>query len=183
MHTKIGRALVLGAGVAGIRAALDLAQLGYKVTLAEREAYTGGMLMRLDHQFPSNHCGICRMLPTIGRQSVLEHCLRKGLFHENIEVLTGTELADLEGEPGSFEAVLRRRDNPVDPALCVGCGVCAQVCPVEIPDPFNLGLSKKKAAYRPLPHAPASPYLIDTRRLHPVPGLRDGLSHRGHFPG
>ena len=76
---KIGKALVVGAGISGIRAALDLAETGYGVTLVDRAPHMGGVLSQLDYQFPSNHCGMCKMLPVVDRDAASQYCLRKGL--------------------------------------------------------------------------------------------------------
>ncbi len=161
MSKKIGRALVVGAGISGIRSALDLAEIGYGVTLIDREPHIGGLLSQLDHQFPSNHCGMCKMLPLVKRDQSAQLCLRKGLFHENIDILLNTELMDLSGEPGCYSATLREKPTWVDSDRCVGCGACEAVCPVEIPDVFNQGLSSHKAIYLPIPHTIPNPYVID----------------------
>ena len=161
MKRKRGTAMVVGAGIAGIRAALDLAEVGYGVTLVEREAHIGGILRQLDYQFPSDHCGMCRMLPLFQRDAASQHCLRRGLFHENIEILLSTEVAAIEGEPGKFQVTLRQQPSWVDPDRCVGCGRCVPVCPVEVPDDFNAGLTTRKAIYLPVPHALPNAYAID----------------------
>ncbi len=161
MKTKIGKALVVGAGIAGIRTALDLAETGYRVTLIDRAPHLGGVLSMLDHQFPSDHCGMCKMLPLVDRDSASQYCLRKGLFHRNIDILLSTEVASVSGEAGRYEVVLKERPTWVDPHLCTGCGACVPVCPVEVPDEFNSGLSTRKAIYLPVPHAVPNPYIID----------------------
>jgi len=161
MGKKIGKALVVGAGISGIRSALDLAENGYGVTLIDREPHMGGILTQLDHQFPSNHCGMCKMLPLVKRDQSAQFCLRKGLFHENIDIRLNTELIDLSGEPGSFSASLREKPTWVDPNRCVGCGACEAVCPVVVADAFNQGLSSHKAIYLPIPHTIPNPYVID----------------------
>jgi len=161
MQTKIGKALVIGAGISGIRAALDLAEFGYGVTLVERAPHIGGILSQLDYQFPTDRCGMCKMLPLVERDAGSQFCLRKGLFHDNIDIKLSTQLASVEGEPGQFKVALRQESNPVDPTLCIGCGKCVEVCPVETEDRFNAGLGRRKAIYLPVPHAIPNAYRID----------------------
>ncbi|MGD9159922.1 MAG: FAD-dependent oxidoreductase, partial [Desulfobacteraceae bacterium] len=161
MKQKIGKALVAGAGISGIRAALDLAEVGYGVTLIDRSPHLGGVLSQLDYQFPTNQCGMCKMLPLVNRDASSQYCLRKGLFHENIEIMLSTELSGLEGEPGHFQVRLKQKPDWVDPGLCIGCGKCAEVCPVDVEDIFNAGLTSRKAIYLPDPHAIPNPYQID----------------------
>ena len=158
---KIGKALVVGAGIGGIRAALDLAETGYGVTLIDRAPHIGGILSQLDNQFPTNHCGMCKMLPLVQRDAASQFCLRKGLFHENIDLLLSTELTAVEGEPGRFTVALRQGPHYVDPDRCIGCGRCTGVCPVDVPDRFNAGLTLRKAIYLPVPHAIPNPFVID----------------------
>jgi len=161
MKKKVGKALVVGAGISGIRTALDLAEFGYGVTLIDRAPNMGGILSQLDYQFPTDRCGMCKMLPLVDRDAASQYCLRKGLFHENIEILLSTELHSVEGEPGNFQVTLRQKPSWVDPELCIGCGDCVPVCPVEVPDAFNTGLVSRKAIYLPVPHAIPNPYVID----------------------
>lgn len=102
MTDRIGRTLVIGAGISGIRASLDLAQAGYQVLLLEQSDRVGGLLSQLDTQFPTSTCGMCRMLPMMERDRVDPQCLRRGLAHENLEICTATDLVSLKGEPGNF---------------------------------------------------------------------------------
>jgi heterodisulfide reductase subunit A len=161
MDKKIGKALVLGAGISGIRASIDLAQMGYRVTLADRAPHMGGILSQLDYQFPTDRCGMCRMLPMMDRDAGVQTCLRKGLFHENIEILLGTTLGAVEGEPGRFEVSLNQTSRAIDPDRCIGCGLCSEACPVSVPDDFNAGLTRRKAVYLPVPHNIPNVYTID----------------------
>lgn len=154
-------ALVVGAGIGGIRAALDLAETGLKVALIDARPSLGGILTQLDHQFPTDHCGMCKMLPLTQRDQSSQYCLRKGIFHKNIDIHLHTELSGLEGDPGKFQATLRRRSTFVDPTRCVSCGLCAEVCPVRVPSEFNAGLGQRTAVYLPVPHNIPNHYVVD----------------------
>ncbi len=161
MKKKIGSSLVVGTGISGIRSALDMAEQGYQVTLIDRAPNLGGILTQLDYQFPTDHCGMCKMLPLVERDASSQYCLRKGLFHENIDIMLSTELANLEGEPGKYQVTLRQKPTMVDSERCIGCGECSRVCPVEVPDEFNAGLTMRKAVYLPVPHNIPNTYVVD----------------------
>lgn len=152
MDRNIGKVMVVGAGVSGIRAALDLAETGYEVILTESSPAIGGILAKLDYQFPTDHCGMCRMLPFVGREHASQFCMRKTLFHDNITIVPDTEVVACEGEPGAFQVTLQHRARWVDTEVCMGDGECVSVCPVEVKDEFNEGLTLRKAIYRPVPH-------------------------------
>jgi len=161
MVLKQGRALVVGAGISGIRSALDLAETGCDVTLIDAAPHMGGMLTKLEHQFPTDGCGMCRMLPMADRDSCFQGCLRKGLVHEAVDIMLSTRLVKIDGEPGSYRVTLETEPSIVDPELCTGCNRCSEVCPVTIRDPFNLGLSETKAIYLPVPQAIPNIYTVD----------------------
>jgi heterodisulfide reductase subunit A2 len=131
---KIGAVLVQGGGIAGVQAALDLANSGFKVYLVERDAAIGGMMAHLDKTFPTGDCATCIVSPK------LVECAR----NLNIEILTLSELVGLEGEPGRFRAFVKRHPRYVDENKCTGCSECTLVCPVEIPDEFNRCLGTRK---------------------------------------
>ena len=190
MKKKIGSGLVVGAGISGIRSALDLAEVGYHVTLIDKAPNLGGTLTQLDYQFPNDHCGMCRMLPLVERDASSQFCLRKGLFHENIDILLSTQLVSLEGEPGKFQATLRQKPTMVDPERCFGCGECSRVCPVEVPDEFNAGLTMRKAIYLPVPHNIPNTYVVDMtsctmcgecEKVCPTKAIDFGMEARGRF--
>lgn len=162
MNREIGKVLVMGAGVAGIRAALDLAETGYKVLLTESSPAIGGILSKLDYQFPTDHCGMCRMLPFVGREYASQFCMRKSLFHDNITILPETEVVGCQGEAGNFDVTLRHRAQMVDTQVCIGGGECVEVCPVVVKDEFNEGLTRREAIYRPIPHNLPNLYVIDS---------------------
>ena len=153
--------MVIGAGISGIRIALDLAETGYHIYLIEKAAAIGGILSQLDHQFPNNHCGMCRLLPMFDRDSGAQLCLRKGLLHENITILTSTEVESVSGNPGQLSVTMIQSPQGVDPERCVVCGECEAVCPVSVSDTFNGGLSQRKAIYLPIPHQFSTTRTID----------------------
>ena len=96
-----GTVLVAGAGISGVKAAIELAESGYKVILTNDSPQMGGILAKLDYQFPTDHCGMCRMLPMVGREYASQYCMRKSLFHENIEILPFTEITSVQGDAGN----------------------------------------------------------------------------------
>jgi heterodisulfide reductase subunit A-like polyferredoxin len=131
---KIGAVLVQGGGIAGVQASLDLANSGFKVYLVERDAAIGGMMAHLDKTFPTGDCATCIVSPK------LVECAR----NLNVEILTLSELAGLKGEPGHFQATVRRFPRFVDEDKCTGCSECTQACPIDIPDEFNRCLGTRK---------------------------------------
>ncbi len=146
-----GSVLVVGGGIAGVQAALDLANSGFLVHLVEKTTAIGGKMSQLDKTFPTNDCSACILSPK------LVECGR----HFNINLLTLSDLISLEGEPGSFTAVVRQRPRYIDPDKCIACGLCAEKCPKKVDDEYNLGISKRKAAYLSFPQAVPLKYAID----------------------
>ena len=148
---KIGSITVIGGGIAGIQAALDAANAGFKVHLVEEKPYVGGIMAQLDKTFPTDDCAACMMGPKLVE-------LAK---HPAIEISAYTEVLGLEGEAGRFQLTLKKKARAVDPEKCIGCGLCAEKCPVKIPDPFNLGLNQRRAIYLSYPQAVPLVYTID----------------------
>lgn len=148
---KIGSVLVVGGGIGGIQASLDLADSGYYVYLVEETPAIGGTMPQLDKTFPTNDCSMCILSPK------LVECGR----HLNIEVLTCSELQSVEGIPGDFSVKIKRRPGYIDPDKCTGCGECASVCPVSVPNEFDEGLVDRKAISRPYPQAVPNVFTID----------------------
>jgi heterodisulfide reductase subunit A-like polyferredoxin len=142
--------MVVGAGIAGVQAALDLANAGFYVHLVEKKSAIGGVMAQLDKTFPTNDCSMCIISPK------LVECGR----HLNIEILTLSEVKSIAGGPGNFKVTVETQPRFVDPAKCTGCGTCTEVCPVRIPDEFNLGLGEGKAIYRLYPQAIPSTFAI-----------------------
>jgi heterodisulfide reductase subunit A-like polyferredoxin len=153
----VGAVMVVGGGIAGMQASLDLAEQGFKVYLVEAKSAIGGHMAQLDKTFPTNDCAMCTISPKLvetGR-------------HLNIEILTNTEVLGVEGEAGDFTARLRRKPRYIDPLKCVGCGDCEKVCPIALPDEFNEGLSNRRAAYRLYPQAIPAAYAIEKKGIAP----------------
>jgi len=142
------RALVVGAGVAGITAALDLAHAGFQVYLVEKEPYVGGHLALLNKLYWGGNAP--EVLTSLTRQ----------LSNPRIEVLTNSEVVEVGGHLGNFDVRVARRPRYVD-ERCNVCGKCAEVCPVSVPDGVNLGLSRRKAIYLPIPNCQPARYVLD----------------------
>ncbi|MEM4729114.1 MAG: CoB--CoM heterodisulfide reductase iron-sulfur subunit A family protein [Thermoplasmata archaeon] len=149
-----GSALVIGGGIAGIQAALDLAEAGVKVHLVERSPSIGGRMAQLDKTFPTNDCSICILAPKMA------DCYG----HPNINVLTCSELIELHGEAGNFTARIMKRARYVDEDRCTGCGECMDKCPTKVPNEFDYGMSVRKAIYIPFMQAVPRVALIDRDR-------------------
>ncbi|MDI6690379.1 MAG: CoB-CoM heterodisulfide reductase HdrA2 [Candidatus Bathyarchaeota archaeon] len=146
-------ALVIGGGVAGIQAALDLADTGYKVYLVEKEPSIGGMMARIDKTFPTMDCSICILAP---KMSDVGH-------HPNIELLTNSEVVEVKGYIGNFHVKVLKKPRYVK-SDCTACGECAKVCPVIAPNEFDAGLAIRHAIYTPFAQAVPSTYIIDMNR-------------------
>jgi heterodisulfide reductase subunit A len=159
-ETSFGDVMVVGGGISGIQAALDLASSGYKVFLVERAPTIGGKMAQLDKTFPTNDCSMCIESPKF------IECDR----HPNIEILTYTEVDTVKGEAGDFEVTLTRKPRYVNEDLCTGCTVCAEYCPIPVPDLFNQELSDNKAIHIYFSQAvPLVPYIDERCRF-----LEDG---------
>ena len=150
---KAGSVLVVGGGIAGIQAALDLADRGFKVYLVEKTPSIGGRMSQLDKTFPTMDCSICILAPKmidVGRS-------------QNIRLLPFSELKEVHGEPGNFSVRLLRKSRFVDEEKCTGCSDCTEVCPVPLPNEFDMGLGTRKAIYRPFPQAVPKVFVIDKK--------------------
>jgi len=143
--------MVVGGGIAGIQASLDLAESGYKVYLVERSPAIGGTMAQLDKTFPTNDCSMCILSPK------LVECAR----HRNIEVITYANVQDVNGEPGNFTVSVKKRARYVNEELCTGCGVCQEKCPSKAPSEFEQGLGLRKAIYVPYAQAVPNVPVID----------------------
>jgi heterodisulfide reductase subunit A len=149
--------LIVGAGIGGMQSALLLAEAGYKVHLLDTAPGIGGSMHLLDRTFPTDSCGICHMLPGRAAYCPTIECD----LHPNITLLPYAEVVSLDGEPGAFTVRVRHKPRYVSVERCNNCGLCAQVCPVERPDPYEGDLSPQKAIYRPPLRAIPDAYVID----------------------
>ncbi|MEA2103579.1 MAG: hydrogenase iron-sulfur subunit [Candidatus Cloacimonadota bacterium] len=143
--------LVIGAGIAGIQAALDLGDAGYQVHLVEKDASIGGKMAQLSRTFPTNDCAACILSPKMADVTT----------NKNITLHTYSEITKVDGNLGNFKVSLTHHPAFVDSESCVSCGLCAEACPVSVDDEFEWKISKRKAIYIPMDFAVPNRYLID----------------------
>lgn len=156
--------MVVGGGIGGMRAGLDLADAGLKVFLVKHTPSLGGRVAQLGYMFPQHDCVLCRGTPDHGYG-----CTRPSISpaysphnqHPNIELLTNTHVVDVAGQAGDFTVSLRQEPRYVDALRCLNCGRCAEVCPVEQVDEHQQGMTKRRAAYKIAPRAAPDAYVID----------------------
>ncbi len=152
-----GAVMVVGGGIGGIQASLDLADAGFKVYLVENRSAIGGHMAQLDKTFPTNDCAMCTISPKLvdtGR-------------HLNIDVITNADVLAVDGHAGDFRVRLRRRPRYVREDRCTACGDCEKVCPVAIPNPFDEGLSTRKAIHKLYPQAVPNAFAVEKRGVSP----------------
>jgi heterodisulfide reductase subunit A-like polyferredoxin len=150
---KGAKVLVVGGGVAGMQASLDLADRGFRVYLVEKTPSIGGRMSQLDKTFPTMDCSICILSPKMMDVS----------RRENITLLTYSEVKEVKGEPGNFKVKILKKPRFVDAEKCTGCGECTEVCTVTTPREFDMGLGTRKAIYRPFPQAIPNIFVVDKR--------------------
>ncbi len=146
-------ALVVGGGVAGMQAAIDIANQGFKVTLLEKSSSIGGVMAQIDKTFPTLDCSACILTPRLSEVS----------RHPNIDLLTYSEIKSVTGETGDFRVRVHRHSRYVDESKCSGCGDCIPVCPVEVPNRFDGNLGFRKAIYTPFPQATPNVVTVDKK--------------------
>jgi len=154
MDEKVGTVLVVGGGIGGVQASLDLAEMGYFVYLLDSSAAIGGVMAQLDKTFPTNDCSMCILSPKLvetGR-------------HLNIRLITNAEVRGVEGKAGNFLATISRKPRYIDTNKCTGCGECAKHCPIKAINLFNQGLSARSAVYVPFPQAIPRAFVIDRNK-------------------
>jgi len=149
--TTTRAALVIGGGIAGIQASLDLADMGIQVHLVERLPSIGGRMAQLDKTFPTNDCSTCILSPK------MNDCAR----HPNITLHTYAEATTLAGSAGDFTATVLKHPRYVDETKCTGCGECVQKCPAKVPDAFEMGLRERRAIHLYFPQAIPQVMTID----------------------
>ncbi len=142
--------LIVGGGIAGIQAALEIADSGHKVYLIEREPSIGGHMIQLDKTFPTLDCSACILTPKMTSVGA----------HPYIELMSYSEVVEASGFIGNFKVKVKKKPRYVSLADCTGCGECTNVCPVEVPSEFDMELTKRKAIYRPFPQAVPSAFVI-----------------------
>jgi len=143
--------LVIGGGIAGISAALQLGNSGYRVYLVEKRPSIGGRMAQLSKTFPTLDCAPCILSPRMVDVAA----------NPNVALYTGTEVVDFSGFPGNYKVKIRIGPKGVDPKKCVGCAKCEKVCPVKIPNEFEECLYERKAIYKAFPQAVPASYIVD----------------------
>jgi len=154
MNKKVGAVLIVGGGIAGIQASLDLADSGFRVYLLDESSSIGGVMAQLDKTFPTNDCSMCILAPKLvgaGR-------------HPNIHLITHAEIKRVDGEAGNFKVAITRRARYVNAEKCTGCGICAQKCPVEAIDEYDQGLRERGGIFLKYLQAVPLTYLIDRQK-------------------
>jgi len=145
------RVLVVGGGIAGIQASLDLGDAGFDVHLVERNPSIGGKMAQLSRTFPTEDCSACILSPKMADVPA----------NPNIRLLTNSDVTAVDGHLGAFEVTVTRRPRYVDPDKCTACGLCEEQCPVSVPNEFEEGLTERKAIHAPFGFAVPNKYLID----------------------
>ncbi|WP_408998563.1 FAD-dependent oxidoreductase [Syntrophus buswellii] len=150
---NFGDVMIVGGGISGIQAALDLGTAGFKVYFVEKSPTVGGKMAHLDKTFPTNDCSMCIESPKF------VECKR----HPNIEMITYAEVESVEGEAGDFTVTVVKKPRYIDESKCTGCTTCVEYCPVVYPDKFNQEISKNKAIHIYFAQAiPLVPYIDDS---------------------
>lgn len=154
---KVGAVMVVGSGIGGCQASLDLADSGFKVYLVDKEPSIGGVMAQLDKTFPTNDCAMCILAPKLVAVD----------RHPNIELILNADITKLEGQSGNFNVSINKRSRYVHEDKCTGCSDCVQKCPVQFSDGFNQGLNDRKAVYLKFPQAVPFKVLIQKDGIPP----------------
>jgi heterodisulfide reductase subunit A len=158
--------IVIGGGIAGMQAAEDLADLGFKVHLVERTPFLGGLAARAGRFFPTDDCAICIQSPASDVKTITHtsrKCVYRSGFTEipNLNILTNSKIVGVEGVPGNYKVTVEKKPRYVNELKCVSCDLCTTVCPVEVPDEYNAKLKTRKAIYMNIPNVHPPVYVID----------------------
>ncbi|MDH3943493.1 MAG: FAD-dependent oxidoreductase, partial [Anaerolineae bacterium] len=145
--------LVIGGGIAGIQASLDLAEAGARVTIVEKQPTIGGIMAVLDKNFPTLDCSICIEAPKMSEVDL----------HPNIEIINLAQVERVTGEPGNFQVTIRQQSGFVTDE-CTRCDLCTEVCPEVTPNEYDSGMAFRKAIYTPIPQSAPGAYVIDIDR-------------------
>jgi heterodisulfide reductase subunit A len=148
---------IIGAGFAGMSAALALADKGVKVNLIDKKVAMGGYFPLLDNQFPTNSCGVCFLSPEPPAFCPFIECN----LRENINFMGNALVENISGEEGNFTINVKILNNPVNNDLCIDCGKCEEVCPVEVSNEFGDGIEVRKAVYKFYPKAVKKSYFLN----------------------
>jgi heterodisulfide reductase subunit A len=159
------KVVVIGGGIAGIQACLDIADMGYEVHLVERTPSIGGRMAQLDKTFPTNDCSMCILSPKM--------IMCAG--HENIKLHTYSEIDSVGGEFPKLKVRIREKARHIAINKCTGCGDCIVKCPVKVPNEFEEGLSTRKAIYLPFPQAVPRKVTIDAEHCRTLIGKKCGV--------
>ncbi len=149
----IKKALVIGGGIAGVQAALDIANAGIETILVEKSPSIGGRMAQLSETFPTLDCSQCILTPK----------MVEAAQHPKIKLMTYSEVEELSGTVGNFKVKIRKKASYVDNSKCTGCGVCYEKCPIKVPSEFNEHLTTRKAIYTPFPQAIPNKPVIDAK--------------------
>jgi len=163
-HQPAGSVLVVGGGIGGMRAAVDLAEAGLKVYLTERDPGLGGRVAQLGYMFPTHDCVLCRGTSDHGygcTRPAISPAFMDHNRHPNIEIMTRTQIKSASGQAGDFEITLLREPRFVDPSLCTNCGLCAIACPERLPSEFQESLVTRMAVHKSAPRSLPDTYYID----------------------
>jgi heterodisulfide reductase subunit A len=147
----IGAVMVVGGGVAGVQASLDLAEMGYFVYMVEEKSSIGGVMAQLDKTFPTNDCSLCILSPKLveaGR-------------HPNIKIITLAQIEDVKGKPGNFQVKVKKQPRYIDETKCTACGICSTYCPTPVFDIYNANLSMVKCIHIDYPQAVPTTYTVE----------------------
>ncbi len=168
MSDKTGAVMVVGGGISGVQTALDLAESGFQVYLIEKTPSIGGVMSQLDKTFPTNDCSMCILSPKLVEAS----------RHPLINLMTLSEVTEVGGEAPNFKVKVRHNPRYVSMDKCVGCGICAEKCPVKVPNEYDASLVNRKAIHIPFAQAVPLKYSIDASKCLKLTKGRCGLCEK-----